>query len=126
MATAISIILPLFFIVFIAIALSAISASRKKLPEEQGLVPEFEEICGARIGLINYTWPLVRHSIYKEFIVIKLWKSEFIIPRVNFTLESSDGIISSGITYKTSKYLGYDFRIWSNSKNQVLEILAKA
>ncbi len=126
MDTAIFIILPLFFITFIAIAFSALSAPRKKLPEELGLVPEFEEICGARVGFVNYTWPFVRHSIYKEFIVIKLWKSEFIIPRVNFTVESSDGIISSGITYKTSKYLGYDFRIWSSSKSQVLEILAKA
>jgi hypothetical protein len=111
---------PLFFTAFISVAIIAIRSPRKRLPEELGLYPEIEEICGGRISSLNYTWPLVRHSIYKEFVVIKCLGGKYLFPRAGIVVESADGVISTGIRYKTSKYLGCDLRIWTKRKHEVL------
>lgn len=85
--------------------------------------PEFEEICGGRINFINYTTPLVRHSIYESFVVIKCIGNTFILPRKGLEVEISDGITSSGVKYKSSNYIGSEFRLWTKNKTKVIEIL---
>jgi len=119
-------IVPIFFIAFIVLAVSAVRAPRKRVSEEIGLTPEIEEICGGRINILNYTWPLVRHSIYKEFIVIRCLGGTYLIPRLGLVVESADGILSPGIRYKTKKYLGYELRVWTTKKNEVLTVLQHA
>ena len=86
--------IPLAFVgLFIILAVWAVRSPKSRTDKEVGLTPQFEEICGGRIGMMNYTWPLVRHSIYDDFIVIK--------------------------------YLGQELRIWTSSKNVVLEVLER-
>lgn len=116
---------PIFITAFFVLLAIAVSVPRKRTAEETGLLPEFEEICGGRINLLNYTWPLVRHSIYKEFIVIKCLGGQYIVPRAGLNVENADGVLSSGVRYKSSKYLGYELRIRTTNKNKVLKSLGE-
>ncbi len=113
----------LFIVAFAVLGIIAVRTPRKRVAEETGLIPEFEEICGGRINTLNYTWPLVRHTIYKEFIAIKCLGGQFVVPRDGITVESADRVISSGIRYKSKKYLGYELRIWTTNKDKVLKCL---
>lgn len=126
MESAIIFLVPVFFITFIVLAAFAVRVPRVRLPEESGLTPEIEEICGGRINLLNYTWPLVRHSIYKEFIVIKCIGGKYLIPKSGVSVESADGVISPGVRYKSSKYLGCELRIWTTKKSEVMAVLKDA
>ena len=117
--------IPLFFVVLILLAVVAVRTPKKRIKDEIGLVPEFEETCGGRINSFNYTWPLVRHSIYETFVIIKCLGSVYVLPREELSIESSDGLVSSGIQYKSSRYLGNEFRIWTTNKKRVLEVFAK-
>ena len=46
-----------------------------KMSYEKGLNPIFEQQqCGAMINSINYTWPFVRFSVYKQFVIIRTCK----------------------------------------------------
>lgn len=111
-----------FFLIFIFFAFIAVRLPKKRDPCENGLTPEFEEICGGRINFINYTWPFLRHSIYKDFIVIKSLFGTYILPRISLSKEGVDGVFSQGVRYASSKYVGYEFRIWTFNKNKVMEI----
>ena len=112
-----------FFSLFLLFIFIAITIPKKREPYEKGLTPEFEEICGGRINFFNYTWPLLRHSIYKEFIVVKSIFGAYMLPRESLSEEGVNGIFSQGIRYVSPKYVGCEFRIWTSNKNQVMEIL---
>ncbi|SIS95948.1 hypothetical protein [Neptunomonas antarctica] len=116
-------IVSVFFAIFTLVAFVAIRAQRMRTPEETGLHPEIEEICGGRINLLNYTWPLVRHAVYKEFIVLSCIGGTYIIPRESLIVEVADGLFSSGIRYSSPKYLGCELRVWTLRKNEVFGIL---
>ncbi|KGD60098.1 hypothetical protein T9A_02856 [Alcanivorax jadensis T9] len=118
--------IPLAFVgLFIILAVWAVRSPKSRTDKEVGLTPQFEEICGGRIGMMNYTWPLVRHSIYDDFIVIKCLGGCYTIPRNSVKVERGDGVLSNGVLYKSPKYLGQELRIWTSSKNVVLEVLER-
>ncbi len=73
--------------------------------------------------MMNYTYPLVRHSIYDDFIVIKCLVGCYTLPRNSLKVDSGDGLLSNGVLYKSPKYLGQELRIWTGSKSVVLDIL---
>ena len=116
---------PLFFVVLILLAVVAVRAPKKRIKDENGLVPIFEETCGGRINSFNYTWPLVRHSIYDTFVVIRCLGSVYVLPREELSIESSDGRVSSGIQYTSSNYLSGEFRIWTTDKKECWKYLQK-
>ena len=100
-----------------------IKVSRERTDEESGITPIFEETGGCRIDAINYTWPFARHSIYEDFIVIKCIGGSCIIPRKELSVNATNGIFSSGISYTTPKRPGREFIVWSKNKDKVLAIL---
>jgi len=116
--------IPLTFVMlFIILAVLAVRSPKARTDKEVGLTPKFEEVCGGRIGMMNYTWPLVRHSIYDDFIVIKCLGGCHTIPSNSLKVEKGDGVLSYGVLYQSPKYLGQELRIWTGSKSMVLEIL---
>ena len=85
--------IPLTFVMlFIILAVLAVRSPKARTDKEVGLTPKFEEVCGGRIGMMNYTWPLVRHSIYDDFIVIKCLGGCHTIPRNSLKVEKGDGV----------------------------------
>ncbi|WP_151057000.1 hypothetical protein [Cellvibrio sp. KY-YJ-3] len=111
-----------FFSLFLLFIFIAITIPKKREPYEKGLTPEFEEICGGRINFFNYTWPFLRHSIYKEFIVVKSIFGAHMLPRESLSEGGANGILSQGIRYVSPKHVGCEFRIWTSNKKQVMEI----
>lgn len=114
-----------FLVVFIVLAVVVVRSPKSRIDTEAGLTPQFEEICGGRIGMMNYTSPLVRHSIYDNFIVIKCLGGCYTIPRNSVKVEGRDGLFFNGILYKSSKYIGQELCIWTRSKDKVMSILEK-
>ncbi|GAA0552678.1 hypothetical protein GCM10009098_20480 [Rheinheimera aquimaris] len=96
-----------------------------KLNDEDGLKPIFEEICGGRFNMINYTWPLVRHSVYESIVVIKFFGGSYVMPRNSLFVENANGIFSSGIRYKSPKYRFREIRIWTSEGEKVISELGK-
>ena len=100
-----------------------VKVSRLRTEEETGLTPVFEETGGCRIDAINYTWPLARHSVYEDFIVIKCIGGAYILPRENLAVKSADGVFSSGISYSSPKHPGREFIVWTKNEDRILRIL---
>lgn len=59
----VAIVVPLAFIVLI-------KRMNSKLPEEANLKPIYQEICGGTFDFVKLTYPLVRLSVYDDFLVI--------------------------------------------------------
>lgn len=112
-----------FVVILIVLLVVAVRSPKSRIEKEAGLTPKFEEICGGRIDMMNYTYPLVRHSIYDDFIVIKCLGGCYTLPRSSVKVDGGDGVLSNGVLYKSPKYLGQELRIWTGSKDVILEIL---
>ena len=113
------------FVVLGLIFRHLVKVSRARTDEESGLTPLFEETAGCRIDAINYTWPFARHSIYKDFVVIKCIGGTYILPREDLSVKSADGILSSGISYSSPHQPGRKLTVWTKNKDKILRILKK-
>ncbi len=56
-------------VAFVAIFFYTWRAGAKPLPEEAGHSPIYQELCGARFGVTRLSRPMVRWTLYKDFLV---------------------------------------------------------
>lgn len=55
-------------------------AASSRLPEEAGHTPIYEELCGARFGLTRLTGPMVRWTLYEDFLVAHCGFKRYVLP----------------------------------------------
>jgi len=109
----------------IATAIYSFISPRLRLPEEQGLIPVFEEICSGSVHSAWYRGPLVRHSIYENFVVLKCVGSNAVIPRKSASIEITEDLLGKLVTYKSVEYRLYNLQVRTSSEEIVLEIIGK-
>lgn len=101
------------------------SGGKSKHPMENGKTPIFQEQCGCRFDGLNLTFPLVRHALYGDFIVLAYGDKQFILLYTNLTSATLRRyVFSRGITYSHNRTdLPASIIVWSRSPDTVLELL---
>ena len=99
--------------------------SSKKHEKEKGLQAIYSERCGARIGLVNFTFPFVRLAFYKDYIMISSWSKTIIAYDQIKRLEDT-GFLFSGIEIVTNDIDHYGQPvIWTFNTNRVIDLIEK-
>jgi len=115
----------IFFYGMILFLLMLILMSRKRSTDEKGLTPLFEEQCGGRFGLMNFTIPFVRHSFYKDFILISYAYKKVKLPYDKIKLiKIKRNLWSLGVTYEYMlNGVTETLIIWTRHPEKVRDIL---
>ena len=99
----------------------------KKLKEEKDLIPIYTEIGGGRMGFFNLSYPFVRFTLYKDFLVFSSLFSIVIhfdkVKRIN----NYFSVFSQGIevlTYRNNKYGRVIFFSFNNA-NGLKELITR-
>ena len=96
----------------------------KKSKIERGQKVVFEEKCGGRFDSYNVSRPLLRHSIYENFVVYaymgKNYSLEF---NEIIKIEKTKGLMSSGIRiFHASKTVPTKLVLWSKDLNRLIKL----
>ncbi|MEP7706836.1 hypothetical protein [Paraglaciecola sp. 25GB23A] len=118
-------LIPLIWAIGIFVAIMSLVTPRVRIAEEQGLVPIFEEFSSGAIHTFWFNGPLVRHSIYKDFVVLKCLGTCVVIPRNTLTVEATDSMLGEGLRYKSAKYAFYNLQLRTPTRDNILEVLGK-
>ena len=90
----------------------------KKLKEEKNLIPIFSEIGGGRIGFFNLSYPFVRFSLYKDFLVFSSLFSNIIYYDKIKKINKHFSVFAQGIevlTYRNNKHGRVIFFTFNNA-----------
>ena len=115
----------IFFYGIILFLLILILLSRKRSSEEKGLKPLFEEQCGGRFGLANFSIPFVRHSLYEDFILVSYAYKKVKIPynKLEF-VKIKRHLFSLGVTYEyLANGVTESLIIWTRFPGEVRGVL---
>ena len=98
---------------------------RRPRLEEQGLVPLFQEQGGGRFDGFNLTLPLVRFTVYRDFLLVAHGRATHLLPRTEIDrIEPKKFLFSTGIVIQHKvENVPQQLIIWSRSPDRVLTIL---
>ena len=98
---------------------------RQPRPEEQGLVPLFQEQGGGRFDGFNLTLPLVRFAVYRDFLLVAHGRATHRLPRTGIErIEPKKFLLSTGIIiHHRVNNVPKQLIFWSRSPGRVLDIL---
>lgn len=93
--------IPFFYllasIIIIALFIYFFKKRNSKLDIENNKIPLYSENCGGRFGLINFSIPFVRLTIYDKFIIISHIKKIVLNYNEIINIEIKRNIISKGL-----------------------------
>lgn len=113
----------LLFIVIGGLFSLTIILSAKRDEREKGKKPIYSERCGGRFGLIGFSIPFVRLTLYQDFLVLSCW-TRIVIEYDQIRRLEGDGILGIGIEFVTNDFNKYGQPIiWTFNKRLIVHLI---